>query len=402
MNLFMLKKDLLVKIVIITILGQSTLAQTRMCESFFETEKFINPGVGIVENFDGSITSGLKLSNYDRIQGASPSQKKIAQTLNLMLTPISKYFKVEKLAGFANRLISDDRNISYKHKLVEALNLKLRFDPKIAEENIPAEGPLAIIGPHLSGGIDGMTMASLATLYRKRDDVLIVLTNRLAGIDKIPDNAVLIDDRDAPEAYENNKAPRRQITEHLKRGGAIVIFPSGNNATAYPLKSINPDNKLTKADYPYDAIWMAGLTTFIQAVPNTQILPMYTDRYFSDSYQYKKANSGGMASALTVPYEISQHIGSTVHIKIGQVMQGSEILHLAEQFAREQISSSTEDLTPAPIDLARAKNKTIYEIKVNNSFLGYLRSQVYQLLKVEQPSNEEMSPTEWIKRLNSK
>lgn len=373
-------------------------AQGPSCESLFSQEAFINPSVGIIQKSDGSFEARLKLSNYDRLPHATQNQAVLAKFLNKLLFPLTKYFKIDNLNGFANRLLNDKREISYKHKLVEALNLKLKFNSELASKNIPAEGPLAIIGPHLSGGLDGMSMASVTTLFRKRDDVLIVLTNRLASIDGIPENAVLIDDSETPASYENNKRPRQQIVQHLKNGGAIVIFPSGNNATAY---SKQADKKGTKADYPYDALWMAGLTTFVQAVPNTQILPMYTDRYFSDDYQFKKA-TGGPLSALGVPNEISQHIGSTVDVKIGKLFLGSDLLQIAEDYALGRELNSADDLTPTKADLERARGKSLHEILVNNAFLGYLRTEVYRLLNVEQKPTEEMSPTQWMQVLSKK
>lgn len=384
--------------VLITGFVEISFSQGLSCENLFTQETFIKAGIGVIQNSDGSYGAGLKLSNYDRLPHATKTQVVLAKFLNSFLIPFTKYFKIDKLSGFADRLLKDIRPISYKHKLVEALNLKLKFNQELAAQNIPAEGALVVVGPHLSGGIDGMSMASVVSLFRKQDDVLIVLTNRLAAIDGIPENAVLIDDSETPESYENNKKPREQIIQHLKRGGAIVLFPSGNNATAHPLKSIAQNKKLTKSDYPYDALWMAGLTSFIKEVPSAQILPMSTDRYFSDTYQFAKAN-GGPLSALGVPNEISQHIGSTVEVKIGNILLGSDILQLAEDYVLDRELNSTEDLTPAKVDIDRARGKSGHEILVSNAFLAYLRTEVYQLLNVDQKNTEEMTPTQWMQAL---
>ncbi len=369
------------------------------CESLFAKEQFIKPGLGIIENTDGSYEAGIKISEHDRLPNASISQKFFAKFLNIFLLPLTKYFEIDALSGFANKLLNDKRNISYLYKLVEALELKLKFNPDLASRNIPPNGALVVVGPHLSGGIDGMTMASVVNLFRKQDDVLIVLTDRLSAIDGIPENAVLIDDSEGPDSYQKNKIPRNRIIQHLKSGGAIVLFPSGNNATAYPIKSISDNKKLTKSNYPFDALWMAGLTTFVKEVPETKILPMYTNRYFTDDYQSAKAN-GGPLSALRVPKEISKHIGSTVDVKIGDLLEASVVLEIAEQYARDRELNSTEDLTPAKVDVDRARGKSLHEILVSNAFLAYLRTEVYQLLSVDQKSNQEMLPTDWVKFLN--
>jgi len=368
------------------------------CKDIFKINTpLIEPGIGVITNKKGQPEVRIKLSDADNLQ-PNTFNAKIANFLNSLLAGPSRYFKTKDLNEFVQRLYSDQRPISFKHKLMDALLLKSKFSFELAKKNIPSNKPLIIIANHVRAGVDGIPLASMATLFRERDDVLIVLTERLSKIKDLPENTVLIDDSETPAAYIRNKAPRKKIEDHLKNGGAIVIFPSGNNATRYPLKSINAGKKLTPADYPYDALWQAGTYKFALEIPDTVILPMFVDGQLSENYQIAKATKSGTASALLLPYEIGQQIGDTVTLTIGQPLRAGDVLDIAKQY----VQNYQDDLTPSKADLKRAQPHSHKDIIEANAFLGYLRNEVYALQNVIQTDAEAHTATQWLNLINNK
>lgn len=101
-----------------------------------------------------------------------------------------------------------------------------------AEEiaNIPKEGPLVITANHPHGLVDGMVLAEL--IGRVRTDYKILTRSLLTGVGEIDPFMVPVPFDHDPDALEKSLEMRRTAMEHIKNGGAIVLFPSGVVASA--------------------------------------------------------------------------------------------------------------------------------------------------------------------------
>jgi len=91
--------------------------------------------------------------------------------------------------------------------------------------NIPATGPVVIVANHPHGLVDGMVLAEV--VGRRRTDYKILARTLLTGVQEIDPFMIPVPFAHEENALQKNLVMRRQAMEHLKKGGAIVLFPSG-------------------------------------------------------------------------------------------------------------------------------------------------------------------------------
>jgi putative hemolysin len=112
---------------------------------------------------------------------------------------------------------------------LEKLDIGIDFD--FAQlEKIPKEGPVIFVANHPFGVVDGAIFLDLVTRVRK--DYFILINEVLTHEPFLKDHLLPVDFRGDKRAMETNLETKRQTTERLKRGEALVIFPSGGVATS--------------------------------------------------------------------------------------------------------------------------------------------------------------------------
>lgn len=99
--------------------------------------------------------------------------------------------------------------------------------------NIPPTGPLVITANHPHGLVDGMVLAEL--IGRVRTDYKILTRSLLTGVGEIEDFMIPVPFAHEADALQQNLAMRKRAMEHLKGGGAIVLFPSGIVAASHTM-----------------------------------------------------------------------------------------------------------------------------------------------------------------------
>ncbi|HHS89538.1 MAG TPA: acyltransferase [Rhodobacteraceae bacterium] len=102
--------------------------------------------------------------------------------------------------------------------------------PQENVEKIPATGPLIVVANHPHGMVDGMVMAVL--VGRKRDDFLILTRSLLTGVKEIRQFMLPVPFPHEENALAESLQMRKKAMEHLKNGGAIILFPAGAVASA--------------------------------------------------------------------------------------------------------------------------------------------------------------------------
>ena len=98
-------------------------------------------------------------------------------------------------------------------------------------DQLPKEGPVILIANHPFGVVDGLIMADLASKVRKKCSILV--NHVLCGHeDRINDFLLPISFEETKEAQLINIETKKLAKERLKKGEAIVVFPSGGVATS--------------------------------------------------------------------------------------------------------------------------------------------------------------------------
>ena len=97
-------------------------------------------------------------------------------------------------------------------------------------EKIPKKGSLVITANHPHGLVDGMVLAEL--IGKVRTDYKILTRSLLTGVKQIDQFMIPVPFDHEENALKKSLEMRKSAMEHLKKGGVIVIFPSGKVASS--------------------------------------------------------------------------------------------------------------------------------------------------------------------------
>src|SRR5205814_9814130 len=97
-----------------------------------------------------------------------------------------------------------------------------------AGASVPSTGPLVIAANHPHGALDGLVLASV--VRRVRADVRILTNHLLSCIPELADLCFFVDPFGGPNVVARNRAGLRAAHLWLRKGGALIVFPSGEVA----------------------------------------------------------------------------------------------------------------------------------------------------------------------------
>ena len=98
--------------------------------------------------------------------------------------------------------------------------------------SIPSHGGVVISCNHPFGGMDALIASVLA--LRAREDALIVANAEVGGIAPIAQLLIPLEIMGKPGDERRNVAGMRKALDHLRSGGALVVFPAGAVARWQP------------------------------------------------------------------------------------------------------------------------------------------------------------------------
>jgi putative hemolysin len=113
----------------------------------------------------------------------------------------------------------------FENRALNALHISL---DATGVESLPRNGPLLIVANHPHGAVDGLALLSLVKWVRP--DVRALANSVLARIPEMHDACFFVDPFGGPGAAERSRAGLRAAHLWLRRGGALVMFPSGEVA----------------------------------------------------------------------------------------------------------------------------------------------------------------------------
>lgn len=113
---------------------------------------------------------------------------------------------------------------SFDELALEALQIEVKCEARDLAR-IPSAGPLIIAANHPHGAVDGLALAAM--LRRARPDVRLLANHLLARIPELRDSCFFVDPFEGSSAAARSQAGLRAAHLWLRRGGALVVFPSG-------------------------------------------------------------------------------------------------------------------------------------------------------------------------------
>src|SRR5215472_12344415 len=90
---------------------------------------------------------------------------------------------------------------------------------------VPRTGPALVVANHPFGILDGAALGAI--LLRVRPDTRILTNSLVAAVDELERHCIQIDPFERPGARSTNILGLRKAIAHLRGGGVLAVFPSG-------------------------------------------------------------------------------------------------------------------------------------------------------------------------------
>jgi putative hemolysin len=187
--------------------------------------------------------------------------KEILGPIGWMTPVFDRFFTAREFDEFLERLSTAGRSDFFTSAKEHSQVSSTWKDSCLAR--VPREGPLIVMANHPHGLVDGIV--AMDFLLRVRSDVLVVGNHWLAKIPGIRPWLIEVNPFNREQADFGNLAGTRRILSHLKSGGAILTFPSGE-VSSFTFKNM----KIADPEWSPQIVRMARMV-------KATILPMHIE-----------------------------------------------------------------------------------------------------------------------------
>ena len=175
---------------------------------------------------------------------------------------------------------------------------------------IPKKGSLVITANHPHGLVDGMVLAEL--IGKVRTDYKILTRSLLTGVKQIDQFMIPVPFDHEENALKKSLEMRQSAMDHLKKGGVIVIFPSGKVASSETMFG-----NVVEAD------WNPFTAKLIQK-SGANVLPVFFPGSNSRLYQIANQVSATLRQGLLI-YEVVHAMNKPQTPFVGSLIKQDEI-----------------------------------------------------------------------------
>jgi putative hemolysin len=197
---------------------------------------------------------------------------------------------------------------SFDVRVLRALDITIDA-PRADVDHIPSSGPLLIVANHPHGAIDGLALSTFTR--RVRPDVRVLANVMLSAIPELADLCFFVDPFDGPDAAARSLAGLRAAHLWLRRGGALIVFPSGEVAHT-------PRRDGAFGESPWHP--MAGR---LAEATGATVLPAFIDGRNSRLF-YAAGHLHPRLRTALLPRELLRARGSTVRVRVGSAIRSTE------------------------------------------------------------------------------
>ncbi len=198
----------------------------------------------------------------------------------------------------------------YFKQTIDAFQCKVN-NKGIDLSKIKKEGPAVFYANHPLAGMD--VFAVMSQLEKVRPDVKVVVATFLENFPGLEGKCFVVNNQLYDGAKEYNKDKMTQINDHIKNGGALLIFPSG---------------KLSRWEgskfHAVDAEWKKGFIKIGEHHTETDYYPVFLEGEPSKTYLRLQSISRHLAN----PYvfkELSNRVGTDADLHIGPAIKLASI-----------------------------------------------------------------------------
>ncbi len=201
--------------------------------------------------------------------------------------------------------------LDYVRRALVSLDVTVDIPPSDLDR-IPTNGPLVVVANHPTGLLDGLLAADV--LGRTRRDVRFLANRWLERIDPIR-SVVLPIELDAPSATSANASSVRAALRHLRDGGVLIVFPSGEVAhRAWRRRSIT------------ESPWQHGIGRIVRRA-RCPVLPLHIAATNSAWFHLAGLVHPALRTAM-LPRELIHKVGATVSVRLGHPTDADRLARL--------------------------------------------------------------------------
>jgi len=148
---------------------------------------------------------------------------------------------------------------AFFHGVVNSMNASYELDQQ-PDFEFPKTGPLIIVANHPYGLLDPCLLASYAGAQRR--DLKVMTNSMLSAMPELHSHGILVNPFGGNAAAKSNIGGMKMALKHLRAGGALLIFPSGEVSAYRPGKGIE------------EAPWTNHVGALVRRTQAT-VLPVY-------------------------------------------------------------------------------------------------------------------------------
>jgi putative hemolysin len=241
------------------------------------------------------------MTDIDEISYASPGDPPLKRLIIRAIERASGQAELKRM--YLERKNQPVPGESFWEAAVRQLRLNIKFNAEALNE-IPKQGPAIVVANHPFGVIDGLVACWLVA--RVRTDFKVLAHVLLTRAEEVKRFLLPIDFEETKAAIATNIKSRAEASAWLKRGGVLIVFPSG-------MVSTTPSLFAARAE---DPDWKT-FTARLIAQARAPIVPIFFDGQNSCLFQIASHLSMTLRLALLLK-EAHDRIGTDIALRIGK------------------------------------------------------------------------------------
>ena len=220
--------------------------------------------------------------------------------------------------------------VPFEMRVLRALNIAVDV-PAADFDRIPESGPVIVAANHPHGLVDGLVL--MAAVRRVRPDIRVLTNQWLNRIPELHESCLFVDPFGGPGAEAHSRAGLRAAHLWLRRGGALIVFPSGEVAHAPGIDGGHAESR-----------WKPGIGRLAVATGATTI-PAFIAGGNSRMF-YAAGRIHPALRTLLLPRELLKKRGSRVAIRFGKSVSLERDAVAATAAVRQSLEDLSHGVSP--------------------------------------------------------
>lgn len=246
-----------------------------------------------------------------------PNLPDILNPLKFLNKKKKKEYGLDKLSVLFKKFskLEISKQKPFFKQVIEIFDVK--FNPKNSF-NIPKKGPTVFYSNHPLSGVDGLAIA--AEIEKYRSDVKLVMMNLMTQSFEGKEGHLIpvYPKRGWLTGKKVNKNVISAMNEHVKNGGALLIFPAGKVSR----RSIE-GSRVVK-----DSPWSKSLIRVGENSENTKFVPIFVEGQPGEGFLKAIDNNDINEANIRVLEEMSRQIGGSLNFVFGKQIALSALTKL--------------------------------------------------------------------------